>query len=75
MHIYSFSNKMFSFIYFFLVPFIIQIKYIFSTNIPLFIAFQLSIYIPLTVINKGILINNTYFVIKIDTINHLFFLK
>ena len=38
----------------------IQHLLLFSTNLPLFIAFQLSIIIPLTIINKSILVNNTF---------------
>jgi len=53
------------------VNFIILIEHvlIFSTNMPLIIVFQSSTNIPLTIINKGVLANNKYFTIKINTIN------
>jgi len=37
---------------------------------PLFIAFQSSITTSLTIINKSVLVNDTYFTMKINTINH-----
>lgn len=42
------------------------------SNILLLVAFESSMTTPLTIINKDVLVNNTYFTIKIKTINHLF---
>lgn len=57
------------------VPFTIPIQHLlfFSTNIPLFIAFQSSITTSLTIM--GVLVNHTDFTIKINTININHFLN
>lgn len=57
------------------VPLIISIQHLlfFSTNIPLFIAFQSSITTSLTIM--GVLVNHTDFTIKINTININHFLN
>ena len=42
----------------------------FIANIFLFIAFESSITISLTIINKCVLVNDTHLTIKINTISH-----